>query len=1803
MASCINKNLPEYKKLLGVYNNELVVSIIIRQYQKNLKSDDAYPSLAEASIISKELRKESQDNVKAVKSSIIANLKDLGLVVGPIRGSYFIRRTLPGQQTADASFIAKNLQAAKAYLSENGLSSAVSFVGDKNQVAINTKKLPAELSIKQGSTNLVHILSQLESVIPSVTIKIVTESEAKAILDNIEEDPSVKPDFKNVKSFYHNGTAYLIQGRVTNDVAIEEVLHPFVDALKKDNSQLFNKLFIESKINFPGLYQRISRIYPSGDVETELVTQALSRHMAKQYELQGNISRSYKEAFEELKQWIRNLFEKVMNIFRKGGEDVIEITPAELTSANNLSSIAKILGLSDLTIAFTPIKDNKVRYSIAENRRPEAEKLFKSATQAQMNTANTLIFEDSRNIELIDTQTEKHVYVDIDTGEEFQSVTKGIKGSMSAEDLESKATYLFFGNKFDFILESLAFNKEFDEIAGELEGLDLTVARQAYDIFQEQVNNLRSDGSILVPQVIFHHEKSSRAGSADIVVIHADGSISILDLKTSKFNLTGDYYDKLYTIDAEDSVFDGASLSTRQQHAIQIGAYAAMAEERGVTVREMGVLALQVAYDDSLTRVTSLVNDDRGNPNFALIRLSPSENKDYVDQLLTLGDYYGLTVEQKSNPVRDPEFLTEEEKQPETKQEKGPEFTAQEEENMYEFVSSVRGSLQTRLEGLRQLVSSSKSVGGRTKMLHKLSSLLLSIDSDLKSGDIKKAFFELMKYTKEDIENFMRYASDESNLDSYDFPTVLNFYNNSFKTYQGFKEAADLLRMDSKDLRNMHADIISMLNTAEDVIKQAYFNYVKNLVKTKTSIGKEFTDEQALDDAITSMLTVVKDIGLGSLNLDDIGSTASSVKRGGETVKVKNDRGAVEEVAIVQDRLLPLIKIIYFQQIEKRNNILAAFEELVKEEGNALVNAMRAAGLNPKDSKDIYGFMLDEDADGNFNGRYVRNIGPQFFKRLYEIKKEASNDEGELLRFHNVVNASQSPELAKENIEIYRKRSAWDNFKRPEIIQKGVVKDGDYYKYTDEFKTERNKYEYFDGYSWIKRTNVSVQDYNNYKAKYYELGVPYMKKVFKNGAFTGETIQEKGDFVKREHVEIRELSADGTNMRNVKYDVIMSDNSALGLARQRFYKTYVDQMENNLLKKLPSDIYFKMLGKVGRMESNLMNSIMKRPGEIGSVMTKTMARAFDINREVYAKTAVENEAGEIISTPPIFFISDLQNKRRIESLENSLKTLDEDFTSKKISFKDYREKKDAFSGMLKAEKEKITPDKIEIDLVKNIIGFSQMAENFHQLQVVEDTINAVGQVIQNRKYVPENATMSSIMKGSDKVGWAEVGKSNTEKRFKKWLEMVFYDESGHEKSVMEKATQKILNATSVTYVGFNIFGNINNAIMGTINNAIETAGAQFYGRKEMLRANKEFGGAVTGFMRGLGSKEGGYYTTKKPQTKYEAMVNYFRVVRRFQSGEGRPEASWIDFAYLLQEGGEYMVQSKTGVAVLMSTMVNNAAGEQMSIYDAFDFNEQTGSLTLKQGYSFTEEEKANLTLKIYDLNRYIHGNYSYTERTAIQQYWWGKLVMQFHKWVVPAFQARFRSGYNNETLGFIEGRYRTLWNFAAHVAKERGSIVQRVNEAKGALTEAEVSNMYKVAAELGFVLASMALYQIFDKMLEGVDDDDLLTKRLLNAMKYQASRQQAEILTFVKPTEYVRLLTNPVASSRALREYGELMEATAKLGAYGVGIVPEKDVIYQRGSRKGQYKVFKQLGDAAPILYTWNRWLAYDNVDEFGIFK
>jgi hypothetical protein len=410
-------------------------------------------------------------------------------------------------------------------------------------------------------------------------------------------------------------------------------------------------------------------------------------------------------------------------------------------------------------------------------------------------------------------------------------------------------------------------------------------------------------------------------------------------------------------------------------------------------------------------------------------------------------------------------------------------------------------------------------------------------------------------------------------------------------------------------------------------------------------------------------------------------------------------------------------------------------------------------------------------------------------------------------------------------------------------------------------------------------------------------------------------------------------------------------------------------------------------------------------------------------------------------------------------------------------------------------------------------------------------------------------------------------------------------------------------------LGFNVFGAFNNHLMGKIYNTIEAFGGHYYSLKSYQQAVTKFNTEMLpGFVKNMGLK--GAYDKYVPGSKYEALVHKFRMIRKYQSGEGTDNL--LSLPFMLHEGGEYSVQSKTGVAILLDTkkffLTNKNTGETTSIYDAYEFDSKTGELKLKEGYEedLSEEKAAAVTNYIYEVNKRIHGNYAHEDRTVLQSHWLGQLAIQFKKWVYPAFLTRLGKRDDNLVLGDIEGRYRTLGNFVYHAVKTESNVFAGIlrspsNMVKGwkHLSDIEKANMRKNLAELVILTTTFLAYSLFEALAAGLDDDDEEVKKLVHALQVQSSRARFELMTMVPvlgTKDQYQMIKSPIASATMLKEWGEIVST-----GMGLPFLPEDKLYYQRGVNKGELKFYKELKDVIPVVNVIDRWDTYENITDFYI--
>lgn len=108
---------------------------------------------------------------------------------------------------------------------------------------------------------------------------------------------------------FKNGIVY-INANASLDIAVEECLHPFVEALYSENKPLFNQLLNEARHDFKQLRAEIAKAYSNKkftkeDRSKELVTQALARHFSEVFEGEKlNMHGKEKSIWQKAWDWI-----------------------------------------------------------------------------------------------------------------------------------------------------------------------------------------------------------------------------------------------------------------------------------------------------------------------------------------------------------------------------------------------------------------------------------------------------------------------------------------------------------------------------------------------------------------------------------------------------------------------------------------------------------------------------------------------------------------------------------------------------------------------------------------------------------------------------------------------------------------------------------------------------------------------------------------------------------------------------------------------------------------------------------------------------------------------------------------------------------------------------------------------------------------------------------------------------------------------------------------------------------------------------------------------------------------------------------------------------------------------------------------------------------------------------------------------------------------------------------------------------------------------------------------------------------
>lgn len=274
---------------------------------------------------------------------------------------------------------------------------------------------------------------------------------------------------------------------------------------------------------------------------------------------------------------------------------------------------------------------------------------------------------------------------------------------------------------------------------------------------------------------------------------------------------------------------------------------------------------------------------------------------------------------------------------------------------------------------------------------------------------------------------------------------------------------------------------------------------------------------------------------------------------------------------------------------------------------------------------------------------------------------------------------------------------------------------------------------------------------------------------------------------------------------------------------------------------------------------------------------------------------------------------------------------------------------------------------------------------------------------------------------------------------------------------------------------------------------------------------------------------------------------------------------------------------------------------------------KNGVAALKKDSGLTNDDIAAFRNKVISVNHQIHGIYDKVGANQLQQSWWGALLMQFHKHLVPGYQKRFGyrlghfDGIYNETRESIsKGTYVSLGEFIAMpfkkyyelnnsnelqavrtlqgIAKGYADFVANLTTYYNILPEYDKANIRRCLGEWIAITKAVALFVVGKLMLD--DDDD--STQVADYILYSADRLMSETIQYTPwgmINEGQKLYSQPVAAFSIASDNLKLLEACC---SYIVTGNPD-DLYYNSGTYSGENKLKVNIMKQIPLLNQINK--------------
>ena len=430
-----------------------------------------------------------------------------------------------------------------------------------------------------------------------------------------------------------------------------------------------------------------------------------------------------------------------------------------------------------------------------------------------------------------------------------------------------------------------------------------------------------------------------------------------------------------------------------------------------------------------------------------------------------------------------------------------------------------------------------------------------------------------------------------------------------------------------------------------------------------------------------------------------------------------------------------------------------------------------------------------------------------------------------------------------------------------------------------------------------------------------------------------------------------------------------------------------------------------------------------------------------------------------------------------------------------------------------------------------------------------------------------------------------------------------------------KVVDTVNSIVSLSQMAINLPQRIANVSTGAVQVLIETAGKGAFNAKDVAWAS------------GVYMKESADRLAETGKTDYDNKLSLWDAYFDVHQNNGRNnneykkgDLSRIFNSSLLYAGltiGEDYLASVTSLAaarnykVLKNGKAKDGKGREYNLWDAYEVKykdavNKTGAyLQLRKGFTkldgsaITSRDEMNFSKRVISMNFELQGIYNLDDRSAVQQYAFGALIIMYRKWIAPALKRRYQGvQYNKLRDEYTEGYHHTLFRVCGDILRDTKdqvtegesattllNIVADIKALKNSiqmnwdkLTDYEKANIRRAMTELSIVAGLFASTYLLAKLPP--DDDGNARKMTWFDMTLysQLLRLRTEIgsqaPTPMLVDEALKILKSPFAAIGPIRD---------SLNVFQLMIPTNYITEVKSGKYKGHSKAYKYFREL-PII-------------------